>query len=243
MGYLILALAPVVILALYIYFRDKYEKEPIGLLLLALAGGAFSVIPILFLEQYISSYEFMFRGSMAKGFYNAFAVASFSEELFKLIVFMIFIWGRKHFNEKMDGIVYAVFISLGFAMVENIMYVFNHGNALQTGLMRAFTAVPGHTLFGVVMGFHLGRAKFMPRFRAINLFLAFLMPFILHGFYDFILMAGSEALLLAFIPFIIFMWFFGLRRIKWHVKESPFQQSPLGDSTTIENKEGTPPQA
>lgn len=222
MQYLILALAPVIILTLYVYFRDKYEREPIGLLLLAMLGGAISVVPIIFLERYVSGYDYIFDGQFGKAFYTAFFVASFSEEIFKLLIFMIFIWGRKNFNEKMDGIVYAVFISMGFALVENIFYVYGNSDHFQVGIVRAFTAVPGHMLFGVAMGFYLGRAKFLSGHRGVNLFLAFLMPFLLHGFYDFILMAKDETLLLLFIPFIIFMWFFGLRRIKWHVKDSPF---------------------
>lgn len=211
MNLLILSLAPVFIIAGYIYFRDKYEREPIGLLLLSLFVGALTVIPILFLESFLSGFSNIFSGLTAAA-WNAFVVAAFSEELFKYIALYLLIWKRKEFNDKLDGIVYAVFISLGFAAVENVLYVM--GNGFGTGITRAITAVPAHAIFGITMGFYFGMAKFYEKKRYQLKQKALLYPVILHGIYDFILFTGFEWLSVVFIGFLVFLYISGLKRIK-----------------------------
>ncbi len=211
MNLLILSLAPVFIIAGYIYFRDKYEREPIGLLLLSLFFGALTVIPVLFLEGFLSGFSGLFYG-LGKATWNAFVVAAFSEELFKYIALYLLIWKRKEFNDKLDGIVYAVFISLGFAAVENVLYVM--GNGFGTGITRAITAVPAHAIFGITMGFYFGMAKFYEKKRYQLKQKALLYPIILHGIYDFILFTGIEWLTLVFLGFLVFLYISGLKRIK-----------------------------
>lgn len=222
---LVVALAPVFIIAFYIYFRDKYEKEPIGILIKSFVAGAVITAPILFIELYLSNYwEQKFSNNMpdlSTAAYSAFVVAAFSEELFKYAAFILLIWKNKNFNEKFDGIVYATFISLGFAAVENILYVLQNGMA--TGLLRAITAVPAHAIFGITMGFYLGFAKMIPHNKTLNMILALIIPIILHGIYDFILMSENEILLILFIPFVIFMWVLGFRKMKKHINKSPFK--------------------
>jgi len=222
---LFLSLAPIILLGLFIYFKDKYEKEPLKMLIWAFFLGAFSVIPILFVEIYLGNYwESKFSATssqMTSAAYDAFVVAAFTEELFKFAMFMFFIWRNKNFNEKFDGIVYAVFISLGFACVENIMYVFQNG--MPTGILRAFTAVPAHALFGISMGYCLGIAKFKQAGKTIVILCGLLVPLILHGFYDFILMSQNTILLLFFVPFIIFMIILGLKKMKEHSQDSAFK--------------------
>jgi RsiW-degrading membrane proteinase PrsW (M82 family) len=211
MNLLILSLAPVFIIAGYIYFRDKYEREPIGLLLLSLFFGALTVIPVLFLEGFLSGFSSLFSG-LGKAAWNAFVVAAFSEELFKYVALYLLIWKRKEFNDKLDGIVYAVFISLGFAAVENVLYVM--GNGFGTGITRAITAVPAHAIFGITMGFYFGMAKFYEKKRYQLKQKALLYPIILHGIYDFILFTGIEWLTLVFLGFLVFLYISGLKRIK-----------------------------
>jgi len=211
MNLLILSLAPVLIIAGYIYFRDKYEKEPIKLLLFALLAGGITVIPILFVEQFLDGFTAFFPG-LTSAAWNAFVVAAFSEELFKYIALYLLIWKRPEFNEKFDGIVYAVFVSLGFAAVENVMYVLEGG--IETGMMRAFTAVPAHAIFGITMGFYFGLAKFYKKERKVLKMKALLYPIILHGIYDFILMTGIQWLTGVFILFVIFLYVFGLKKVK-----------------------------
>jgi RsiW-degrading membrane proteinase PrsW (M82 family) len=108
--------------------------------------------------------------------------------------------------------VYAVFISLGFAAVENVMYVM--GNGFGTGIMRAITAVPAHAIFGVTMGFYFGMAKFYEKKRNELKLKALIYPIILHGIYDFILFTGIEWLTFIFIGFLVFLYISGLKRIK-----------------------------
>jgi RsiW-degrading membrane proteinase PrsW (M82 family) len=208
---LYISLAPVCIIALYVYIRDKYEREPIISLLKALLTGILIVLPIVFIEgitiQFCSSLSGILN-PLFKGFF----VASLTEEGFKFLAFMLFYWRSRNFNERFDGIVYAVYISLGFAAIENIFYVYKGG--YEIGLLRALTAVPAHALFGTVMGFHLGNARFYPDKRNVQMLLAFLMPFTWHGLYDFLLMGQKEILIIFFIPVFIYFWINGFRKMK-----------------------------
>jgi len=223
MNLLLLAIAPVFILIFYIYYRDKYEKEPIGMLIKALLIGAFIVIPILFVEEFISIYIEKYHGATS-AFLNAFVMAGFTEEIFKWLAVFIFFFSSKHFNERFDGIVYAGIVSLGFALVENLMYVFGT-QSVNVGLLRAITAVPGHMLFGVVMGYRFGLAKFLPENKSWNIFMAFFMPFMLHGIYDFLLFLDKTWAIILFFPFVTFLWYFGLVRMKRHSLDSVFKNS------------------
>ena len=209
---ILIAFAPVLIILFYIYFRDKYEKEPIGLLLISLLAGGLITIPIIFIEILLQKIGAGFQGSSARTIWYAFIVAGATEELFKFLALFILIWANKNFNEKFDGIVYAVFISLGFALVENISYVIIGG--VQVGLVRALTAVPAHALFGIVMGYYIGLARFMEGQVAFYLARAILWPIILHGFYDYCLISGLPILMLFFVPFIIYLWITGFRKMK-----------------------------
>ena len=157
MNLLILAAAPVLIIAIFIYIRDRYEKEPIGLLLKTLLAGSLTTIPVVFVNGWLAGYSEYFTGLSQAG-YTAFVMAACVEEFFKFLALYLLIWRNREFNEKFDGIVYAVYISLGFALVENIMYVTNYGE--EAGYMRALTAVPAHALFGVTMGYYFAFAKF-----------------------------------------------------------------------------------
>lgn len=208
MHLLLVSIAPVAIILFYIYYRDKYEKEPISLLLKGLAAGMIIVFPILIAEQTVSSLlPFLFRGTIGNAFGNAFLVAALCEEAFKLLALYLLIWRNRNFNERFDGIVYAVFVSLGFALVENVLYVFSNG--MGTGIARAFTAVPAHAMFGIMMGYYLGLAKFSPNHsnKGLMFQLAFLFPFFIHGVYDFILMVNIPWVLIFFFPFIIYLMY------------------------------------
>jgi len=236
MTILFVAIAPVVIILLYVYYRDKYEKEPMGLLLKALALGAIITIPILLVEVGLGEI-IKFEDKIATAFYDGFIVASFTEELFKFLAFMLIIWRNRNFNELFDGIIYAVFISLGFATVENFFYVFGGGGGV--GVLRAFTAVPAHALFGITMGYYFGIAKFSEDTASKHLWLAFAMPFVLHGFYDFFLMSENGWLLLTFIPFLVYLWITGFKKLRKHAEGSVFKDVKItnpfeeGENETI----------
>lgn len=208
---LILSLAPVLIIAFYIYFRDKYEKEPFGLLLMSLLAGGVIIIPVLMVDkllEYIISFFFTETGPA----YTAFVSAGMVEEGFKFLAVFVLVWKNPNFNEKFDGIVYAVFVSLGFAMVENMMYVFQGG--IQTGILRAVTAVPFHALVGVSMGFYFGLAKFQPEKRKGLLLKAFLFPFFFHGLYDYCIMSNRPLFLLLWLPLLVYLYINAFKKLK-----------------------------
>ncbi len=221
---LLIALAPVFIILFYVYFRDKYEKEPLGLLIKALIGGIIITIPIYFIEIGLSNFGAAKWDSSSLVLWSAFVVAAGTEEVFKFIALFILIWANRNFNERFDGIVYAVFVSLGFALVENVLYVVQGG--IEVGWMRAITAVPAHALFGVTMGYYFGLARFAKDgMRSSHLIRALLWPIILHGFYDYILMSEIPLLLLGFIPFIIYLWIQGFKKMKKLSDASRFKTS------------------
>lgn len=221
---LFVSLAPVLIIAFYIYSRDRYEKEPFSILIKALFAGVLTVIPAVIIEKILTRLS-PFGEGMAYAGYTAFVVAGFTEELMKFMAFFFFFWKNKNFNEKFDGIVYAVYISLGFAAIENILYVFTGG--VGVGVVRAITAVPAHALFGIVMGFYFGLARFDGNHRKLNLILAFLLPFLFHGLYDFILMSNSQLLLTVFIPLFVYFWVMGFRKM-----------ARLSDASVFRNNSG-----
>lgn len=219
---LALAILPVIILAWYIYKKDKYEKEPFSMLLLAFFLGILAIPLDIFVVTVINA---IIPGKTV--FYSAFFEAGIPEEFCKWVLFMLVIWRNKNFNEPFDGIVYACFIGLGFAGVENIMYVFGNetvGGALSTGVVRALLSVPGHFLFAVIMGYFLGMAKFRPEKRGKYLILSYLCPMLAHGLFDYLLMLSSAfsennlewmgtLLFILFIYLDVKMWKIGVRNI------------------------------
>lgn len=222
------AILPVALLLMFIYRKDKYQPEPLGKLILTFFVGCLSVIPAALQEAILMplapSAEMM---PVANGIYDGYVMAGLSEELWKLILLMLVIWKSPHFDEYFDGIVYAVYLSLGFACVENIGYVLGGDDQIMTALMRGLLAVPAHFLFAVIMGYHLSLAKFDPSGRKRHLLHAFLYPALMHGTYDALLMISSNlgadgesfnivcgALFIAFVVFDIKMWRWGLKRIK-----------------------------
>ncbi len=221
MTLLLLALAPVCIILVYVYYRDKYEKEPLLLLFEGLVAGGVMVFPILYFEQKIQIIGASFTG-IGLAFWSAFMVAALVEEFFKFLAVYFLLWKNLNFNEEFDGIVYAVFVSLGFALVENVLYVFSNENGYQVGMMRAFTAVPAHALFGVMMGYRFGLAKFVPSKRAWYLFASFFVPFLFHGLYDFILMSRLPFLLFFFLPLVMYLLWRSLKRMREIVNTSGF---------------------
>ncbi len=211
MAVLLASLAPVFIILFYIYFRDKYDREPLGMLIKALLLGIVIVVPVIFVERMLMT--MMPQSSkVAAAAYHAFVVAGSTEELFKFLVLYLLVWKNPNFNEKFDGIVYAVFVSLGFAGVENVLYVMDGG--MQTALTRAITAVPAHAIFGITMGYYLGIARMYQELKGKYLGRALLVPILLHGIYDFILMVEIGWLLLLFVPYVIVLYIMGMKKMK-----------------------------
>ena len=220
MAVLLASVAPVLIILFYIYFRDKYDKEPLGLLLKALLMGIVIIVPVIFIERMLMNLMPQLSKVPAAA-YHAFVVAGSTEELFKFLALYLLVWKSPSFDEKFDGIVYAVFVSLGFAGVENVLYVMDGG--MQTALTRALTAVPAHAIFGITMGYYLGIAHMYKELQGPYLARALLVPILLHGIYDFILMVEVGWLLLLFIPYVIALYIMGIKKIKEHSDTSIFK--------------------
>ena len=204
--YLILfgiAILPVIILMIFIYRQDKYQKEPIKSLAKAFIGGIIS-IPIDIII--VTGIDAALNGTAISNtvFFSAFLEAGIPEEFSKFLIFMLLIWRDKNFDEYFDGIVYATFIGLGFACVENIQYVFSYG--FQTGVVRALLSVPGHFLFGVVMGYFLSLAKFHPEKRGTYMISGLLLAMFAHGLFDWLLMVASVLPLVGGIIYLVFLW-------------------------------------
>ena len=170
-------------------------------------------------------------------FYDSFITAGIPEELCKFLVFMIFIWNDKNFDEYFDGIVYASFISLGFATVENIMYVMPGG--IGTGIVRALISVPAHFLFGVILGYFLSLAKFNSDKKGRYIIIGLLIAMAAHGLFDWLLMfsdrmggALSSFIYTFFIAGDVMLWRLGIRLIKKHQNNSLMQAQEV----TTENE-------
>ncbi|MDO5981292.1 PrsW family intramembrane metalloprotease [Flavivirga spongiicola] len=195
MNLLLLAMAPVFIIILYIYFKDKYEKEPKRLLFYNFLLGAIVSVVITTILYYVFDIVLPLPNntSIFQQFIKAFFVVGLTEEFSKYIIVRYYAQTHKEFNEPFDGIAYAVMVSMGFAATENIFYVLEGG--YQTALLRAFTAVPAHATFGILMGFYMGKAKFSKNRISLNL-VGLLSATIFHGAYDFFL----------FIDFVPGIW-------------------------------------
>jgi len=190
MALLLAALAPVFFIIIYIYVKDKYEKEPKRLLLMAFVLGAVVSIMITTVMYYVFDWFLPLKNhsSVLQQFVKAFFVVGLTEEFSKYVIVRYFAQNRAAFNEPFDGIVYAVMVSMGFAATENIFYVLESG--FDTAFLRAITAIPAHATFGVLMGYFMGKAKFSRNKIVLNL-AGLLLAIIFHGAYDFFLFIDS----------------------------------------------------
>jgi len=158
-GYLfLLAIAPAVFWLWYFYNKDRYEPEPLSWILLVYILGIAVTIPVALIEGVM--------GEILPEFLIVVMVAPVVEELGKYLVVRKTVYESGEFDEPVDGIIYAAAAGLGFATLENVVYVFSALDtslvlALQTGLVRALLSVPGHVLFSAMWGYSLGKARFI----------------------------------------------------------------------------------
>ena len=222
------AVGPVVILLAYIYLRDRYHKEPLGLLAKIFFLGFVSAYPIVIVENFIAEFidliPFPALHAIAVGFIGA----AIPEEFAKLYILKHWIWDNREFDEHYDGIVYAVFVSLGFACIENLMYVFGGLNsgvdtAQNIAYGRAIFSIPCHALCGVMMGYFFSLAKFERVNNKKYLSYALWVPVLFHGSYDAVLFLrdiegmneGVLGLLyLMFLAINVCLWVCSIKRIR-----------------------------
>ena len=213
------AVIPAVFLLVHVYRADKLEKEPAPLLISLVLYGIAATFIALLLERFGSWLlgRYFPENSTPYNVLMYFGVVAFSEEGAKYFLLKRRTWNSAAFNCQFDGVVYAVFVSLGFALWENISYVLMYG--LSTALVRAVTAVPGHACFGVFMGVYYGRAKRYDndgdlvnakRCRTM----AVLMPALLHGAYDFIATMEDPSCEWVFLVFVLALFAVSLKLVR-----------------------------
>lgn len=192
---IIIAVLPALILLGFIYMRDRKEKPPVKLMVLLLALGAGTIIPAViaeFIGQLIVAQTDTDHQTML--LVLCFLVIGIVEELGKYLVTVCTTWKSREFQHSYDGVIYMVCASLGFAILENILYVASGG--IGTGILRAFTAIPLHCTVGVIMGalYAKGREAAYAGDRAGMVgFMAwaYIVPVFIHGLYDYLVMAAS----------------------------------------------------
>ena len=206
---LLAALIPPLVLMGVIYRMDKIEREPPRMMMGLFFKGLLGMFPILILELLASQFVDLFPWSyLGYLFLSYFCIPGFIEEGVKYRVLKKNTWNDPNFNFRFDAVVYSVFVSLGFAAVENVMYVLTNG--FSTAVLRAIFSIPGHAMFGVVMGVGVGTAKWMEtmgqRQQAQALLRkAWLTAAVLHGFYDFLLVGFGWIFYPYFIGLVIYV--------------------------------------
>lgn len=221
------ALLPVAILLYYIYRKDKNSPEPTKELIKAFLLGVLS-IPLSFCISIPFGVIGLYNNEVTNIFDSirlSFFGAAIPEEVAKFFILWLVLRKNRFFDEKMDGIVYAVCVSLGFAAVENIMYLFsNIDTFLAVGVSRAIFSVPGHFCFGILMGYYYSLAKFYPHSPKRNKALILVAPILVHGIYDSILFSInvtttiSGILMIVFLVFCVKMWKYASIRIQEHLQ-------------------------
>ncbi|MBC8111071.1 MAG: PrsW family intramembrane metalloprotease [Verrucomicrobia bacterium] len=237
---LALSVAPCLAIAFYIYERDKLDKEPRHLLVMCFILGIVSVSPALDIEEIaakiLEKIHVLPGSNWGYTFYYACMIAT-AEELCKFGFVMWFAYPRKEFDEPFDGITYGVMIGMGFATLENVLYVFQEkafDEGVKVALMRMFTAVPAHATFAVLMGYFVGLAKFRRTHTRRLVFVGLMAAIIFHTAYDFFLFLKNQSFLVlgAFVSLVVAV-FLSLHAMRLHQKNSPFAKST---SPTFESK-------
>lgn len=220
---LLIALSPCLFFLWYFYHRDKYDPEPKKKILTIYLAGAIMVIPAAVLEMLLIEG----LNHVTTGFLNilvmSFIIIAPIEELTKFLIVKRWIYRSLEFNEVMDGIVYTVSASLGFATAENIFYVLTQG--IHVGIARAFLAVPGHACFGALMGYYIGLAKFDKVQETKRILQGIILAIITHGLYDFLVLSGTTFAALA-VFFIITLGFL----VRWQLKKAELLSMKKSDS-------------
>lgn len=219
---LILSILPSLVLGKMVYNYDKVEKEPIRLLFkLFFSGiGAIALTLILSFALLIifPSVENAENLSLIALIPYCFIFVSLVEEGSKMLFLKRITWNNKEFNYIYDAIVYAVYVSLGFATIENIFYVF-YNNQLSIAIFRAILSVPGHAFFGVFMGYYYGLSKQAEingnyKLSSKNMRLSLIMPVLIHGMFDYCLFSKNGYLVIIYFIFVITLYIKSFKKIK-----------------------------
>ena len=208
---LILSILPSIIISFLIYKADRKEKEPIIELIKAFFLGVLSIIITLLISFIIGVDKIdIFDMKLKDILIYAFLSIALVEEFSKWICGYFFLKNNRNYDYLFDGIVYFVFISIGFATVENILYAFTTN--LTTVVIRAITTVPAHAFFGVFCGYYFSIYKNKKEIK--YLLLSILVPIILHGFFDFCLLTQNSIYFMMYIFFVVGLYTSSISYIK-----------------------------
>ena len=208
MSLLLVTILPSILIILFFVNSDKF-KEPKSEIIKVFIFGILITIPAYILNTFLG--DFWYNNTrVSQNLISSFLTAAPVEEGLKLSILYYFVYKMKDFNEPLDGIVYGVTASLGFATLENIYYVYLLADHFQTSSMalavlRSFSAVPAHAVFGIFMGYFFMKYSFIKK--GDNLFFAFIIPFVLHGCYNLFIASNFFVSL----TLIIVAWIVALR--------------------------------
>lgn len=226
---LAMAVAPGLAICIYIFWKDKFDAEPRHLLVKSFFLGVFSCVPAIILS--ILAEKMGSEPNNTSLLFSAFSCIAgigFTEEFSKFIFVRFYTYKKAEFNEPFDGITYCVMVAMGFATLENILYVFNgddFSGSFNIAIARMIFSVPGHAMFGVIMGYFLGIEK---HYNKPNMgFLGLIIAAVVHGLFDFSLFNSSSypIFLLVFLGLFIGIVRLSLKAIKLHQANSPFQNN------------------
>jgi protease PrsW len=196
---LALAIAPGLAIILYIYRKDSYDKEPKKCLLISFLLGMLSTLPAIAIQLIAAKVFGDISGVSSIKFYAffAFIIVGCSEEGSKFAMVRLYAYPKKVFDEPFDGIVYSVMVAMGFATLENILYVEQHG--IGTAIIRMFLSVPAHASFGIIMGYYIGLAKFNKEKSIFYFIKGLVLAIFFHGAFDFFLFLQDNTRVKEFI--------------------------------------------
>ncbi len=207
---LIIIILPIIILIAYFYNKDKNEKEPILKVIEVFLIGVLITLQVSYLQDILLNYS-------VNIIYQSFIVAGLSEEVAKLLAVKFTIFRDFEFDQQIDGIIYVVSLSLGFALIENVKLVTDY----YSGIVRSVTAIPAHALFAVTMGYYLGKYKFKKK--TSLLVKSIVIPIVLHGIYDYLIMTGTTLGLFIFVPYLTYLWVKAVKDTEISFKNSKFR--------------------
>ena len=216
----VVSILPVFLIGLYIYKKDK-EKEPLRLLVKLFLGGFASCILTLIISMVMNLIPIFAADTSNLNLFeliiNVFIGVALVEEFSKWIMAYLISYNEEAFDYLYDAILYCVFVSLGFACFENLLYVAENG--LFVGIIRAISAVPGHACDGIFMGYYLGLSKLgslnnRKDLKTKYLILSIIVPTITHGIYDYCLFSGKVIFIILFFVFIILMYIYVIKKVK-----------------------------
>jgi len=216
-----LSISPGIFIMIFIYNLDSEDQEPLWLLALCFIFGAINLHLDVDILEFIFGFINMNNIFLQVGG-EALTVA-ITEEMLKFIVVILIIYPNKAFDEPFDGIVYSVFVGMGFATAENLTFVLQGDTSI--ALFRMLSAIPAHFVFAVIMGYYLGIAKSKKKNEFFYISLSIIIPITLHAFYDYFLYLDFvPGLWVGGILTLIVSLFFAKNAIMEHLESSPYKK-------------------